>query len=110
MAPARTLALVLASGVLALALLPSAQLRADDLPAPPVEAPPAPPAPPAAKGGPTEAERGEIQALVDSLREEAARIRGLAWKQRVPSDLITRTQMRADFLESLEEEVFDPFD
>lgn len=71
---------------------------ADDAPAP-APAPPVAPAPAAA-----DAERELIKRLVAELRAEAATIRGLAWKFEVPADLVTRDQMRADFMEELKTE------
>lgn len=59
---------------------------------------------PAAPSAPTEAQRLEVKRLVDGLRPEAARIRGLEWKFEVPADLITRVEMRADFLADLDTE------
>jgi hypothetical protein len=50
------------------------------------------------------AEREEVKRLVDGLRDEAARIRGLPWKFAVPADLVTRAEMRAAFLEDLDTE------
>jgi hypothetical protein len=50
------------------------------------------------------AEREEIKRLVDGLREEASRIRGLPWKFTVPADLVTRAEMRADFLSDIDRE------
>lgn len=90
--------LPLLTALTALLALPCAPARADDAPAP---APAPTPAPAAA---PEDAERELIKRLVDELREEASRIRGLPWKAVVPADLVTREQMRADFLAELEVE------
>jgi hypothetical protein len=68
--------------------LPLALARADDPPA----------------GAPSAAERAECVRMVDELRADAARIRGLAWKEPVPADLISRKQLRASFLEDLDED------
>ncbi len=87
MAPARPLVCCSLIAALLVALLPSTALRADDAPA-----------------GPSEKERAEIQKMVDGLREEASRIRGLAWKTVVPADLVTRPQMRADFMAEIDKE------
>jgi hypothetical protein len=42
--------------------------------------------------------------MVDELREEAAKIRGLAWKEVVPADLITRKQLREFMMSEIDEE------
>ena len=59
-----------------------------------------------------EAKRASVLAVVDALRDEAARVRGLAWKQRVPAEVISRDEMLADFLrmvkEDLKPEVYEP--
>lgn len=101
--------MTLARPILALSLLavlavpPLVVLAADETPVAP--APPAPPAPPpAAAPAPSDAERLQVQAMVDELREEAAKIRGLAWKFRVPADLVTRKQMREDFMSQIDVE------
>jgi hypothetical protein len=93
MTSSRTLALLLAAG---LALAPWAVALAED------PAPSAPPAPAPAPKGPSLEERAKVQAMVDELREEAAKIRGLAWKQVVPADLVTRAELRADFMEQID--------
>lgn len=72
--------------------------RADD-------PPPGPPAPrPEAPAGPSDAEREKVKRMVDELRAEASRIRGLAWKFPVPADLITRKQMREAFVAEIDAE------
>jgi hypothetical protein len=76
------------------ALGPAEPLRADD-------AAPQDGAPPAA----SEAERAEIRKLVDELRAEAAKIRGLEWKHDVPADLLTRDQLRANLAKDIQEEL-----
>ncbi len=80
-------------------------------------APPAPPAPataqpdkappaPAPQGnGPDEALRAKVKQIVDELREEASRIRGLPWKQDVPADLLTRAQLKERLEEMIKEEL-----
>jgi hypothetical protein len=53
---------------------------------------------------PTDEERAEVRRLVDELRGQASRIRGLAWKKDVPADLLSRDQMIEHFLKDLDEE------
>lgn len=74
--------------------LPASALRAEDAPAPA----------PAPAEGPSAEERAAIKAMVDELRAEAARIRGLEWKFEVPADLVSRKQMREDFMKQVDEE------
>lgn len=93
----RTAVLALALAALLGGLLPSG-VRAEDAPAP------APAPQPAPAAGPSEEERASIKAMVDELRAEAARIRGLAWKFEVPADLVSRKQMREDFMKQVDEE------
>lgn len=76
--------------------LPASALRAEDVPAPA-------PAPAPAEG-PSAEERAAIKAMVDELRAEAAHIRGLEWKFEVPADLVSRKQMREDFMKQVDEE------
>ena len=75
--------------------------------APPVMAPPvmAPPAPAGPAGIADEARRAAILAIVDDLRDDAARIRGLPWKFPVPADVISRAEMRKDFERQVREEL-----
>lgn len=87
----------------------AAPVRADG-PAP--AAPPAPapkaadPKAPAGPAGIADAERrAAILAIVDDLRDDAARIRGLEWKFPVPADVITRAEMRKDFEQQVREEL-----
>jgi hypothetical protein len=54
--------------------------------------------------GPTEQEREALRKMVAELREEASKIRGLAWKRDVPADLLSRAQLRENFLKEIEEE------
>ncbi len=76
-------------------------------PAPTPQAPPAPPKGPAAgPSGIADAERrAAILAIVDDLRDDAARIRGLPWKFPVPADVITRAEMRKDFEQQVRDEL-----
>jgi hypothetical protein len=55
--------------------------------------------------GPTEEERAEIRRLVDELREQAARIRGLEWKETCPADLLSRAQVRDNMAASIHKEI-----
>ncbi len=102
----RTLSLLLA---LALLLGLPLGARADDPPdapsAPPAGATSTSPVPETAGSeGPSEAERAGVKKMVDELRDEASRIRGLAWKRTVPADLLTRAQFRAKAEQMMEEE------
>jgi hypothetical protein len=58
-----------------------------------------------APAAPSDAEREEIKRLVDELRGEAARLRGLAWKEEVPADLLSRAQLRENMAKSMREEI-----
>ena len=85
-------------------------------PAPPPAPPPAtaqpdkaPPAPAPQVDGPDEAQRAKVKQIVDELREEAAKIRGLAWKHDVPADLLTRAQLKVKLEEMIKED-FKPDD
>lgn len=71
------------------------------------EAPPvaAPPAVPGAPGAPSEEERAAVRRMVDELRAEAAKVRGLAWKHDVPADLLSREQLRANLERMVAEEM-----
>jgi hypothetical protein len=72
----------------------------------PVPAPvPAPAPAPTVAAGPDAARRAEILKIVDALRLDAARIRGLPWKQEVPADLISRQQLRINLEEMIKEEM-----
>lgn len=51
--------------------------------------------------------REEIVKVVEELRIEASKLRGLAWKHDVPSDLLTRDQLKKH-LEAMIEEEFKP--
>lgn len=90
----------LRTALLVLLVLPPALLHAEDAPAPAPAPTPAPAATPSAE----DAEREQIKQLVDGLRDEASRIRGLPWKAYVPADLVTREQMRADFVSEIDKE------
>jgi Zn-dependent peptidase ImmA (M78 family) len=83
-----------------------------DVPAPPPAPAPAPapadgptPAPAPAPSTPDAARREEVLRIVDALRIEASRIRGLPWKQEVPADLISREQLRKNLEEMIKEEL-----
>lgn len=84
------------------------------------EPPPPPPAVPApgtaqpdkmppkdapAADGPDEAQRAKVKQIVAELRDEASKIRGLAWKHDVPADLLTRAQLRVKLEEMIKEEL-----
>lgn len=56
---------------------------------------------------PDAARRAEIVRVVEELRVEASKIRGLAWKQPVPADLLSREQLKAQ-LEDMIKEDFKP--
>ncbi|HVG93991.1 MAG TPA: hypothetical protein VND21_06055, partial [Planctomycetota bacterium] len=60
---------------------------------------------PALAAGPDAARRAEVLKIVDALRLDAARIRGLPWKQEVPADLISRQQLRINLEEMIKEEM-----
>ena len=126
---ARSLASLLAAAVLVVSL-PAARAWAGD-PKPAPDQPPAPVKPadeppakgtdgpamgtegptPAAKGdevaGPDAKTRAQVIKILDDLREEAAKIRGLAWKTKVEADLLTRPQL-AKRLEEMIKDDFDP--
>ena len=55
--------------------------------------------------GPSDEERAEIRRLVDELRDEASRLRGLPWKEEVPADLLSRDQLRDNMAKSMREEI-----
>jgi hypothetical protein len=77
-------------------LVPALVLAAAALLAPRASAEPpgaAPAAEPVAKA-PEEGTRAEVIRIVDELREEVAKVRGLAWKQKVPADLLSREQLK----------------
>jgi hypothetical protein len=59
---------------------------------------------PVKPAAPTEEARAEVRRIVDDLKAEASRIRGLAWKHDVPADLVSRDRMIELFLEDLGEE------
>ena len=88
-------------------LVPLAR-ASDDAPTPAAPAPvaPAPGAPPAVAPVPAApdaepaidpAKSAAVLKIVDELRVEAAKIRGLAWKKEVPAELISRAQLRRNF-------------
>src|SRR5687767_6922861 len=99
--PFRALAL---SALLALAF--AGRAVADDGPSPapaptPTEpVPAAEPDPKAKSPGPVpiadEAKQAAVDKIVEELRVEASKLRGLAWKREVPADLISREEMRKD--------------
>lgn len=94
--------LALASAAL---LAPPRSARADDPATPPQPAttPEAPPPP----AGPDEKIRQAVLAAIDEVRDEVAKVRGLAWKTKVPADLMTREQLKAE-LERMIKEELDP--
>ena len=55
--------------------------------------------------GRDEARRAEILAIVDELRDDAARIRGLPWKYDVPADVITRDAAAEGLEKMIKEEI-----
>ncbi len=57
-----------------------------------------------ASTGPDEATRAEVVRVVEELRVEAAKIRGLAWKHDVPADLLTRDQLKKQLEEMIKED------
>jgi hypothetical protein len=59
---------------------------------------------PKAPAGPTDAERALVLRMVEELRDETARIRGLPWKRTVPADLLTKDQVVEAFRQELAEE------
>ena len=60
---------------------------------------------PAAPAAPADAEREAVLKFVDELREEAASIRGLEWKEFVPADLLTRDQLEKNLIEMVKSEI-----
>jgi hypothetical protein len=105
MASRRTL-LALLAAVALLATAPASRTFADD------PAPGAPPEIPLPKrdadepAGPDAKTRADVIKILDDLREEASRIRGLAWKSKVEADVLTRAQL----MKRLEEMIKDELD
>ena len=60
---------------------------------------------PAAGTAPDAKTRDEIVKVVDELRAEASKIRGLAWKHAVPADLLTRAQLTRKIEEMIQEDL-----
>ena len=60
---------------------------------------------PASPAAPDEAARAATIQMVDELRSVAAEIRGLPWKEKVPADLLTREQLRANLKKLVEEDL-----
>jgi hypothetical protein len=54
--------------------------------------------------GPAEEERAAVRAMVEELREEASRLRGLPWKKEVPADLLSREQLAERLAAEIREE------
>jgi hypothetical protein len=76
---------------------PTAARAGEDVPEkPPVVAGPTPIA--------DETKRAAILKIIDEMREEASRVRGLPWKTPVPADVISREQLRIDFARMAKEE------
>jgi hypothetical protein len=69
---------------------------------PPPPAPKAPGTPPPAKVD--EAVRAGVLAAVDEIREEVARVRGLAWKKKVPAEMLSREELLANLEQMIQEE------
>jgi hypothetical protein len=60
---------------------------------------------PAEPAEPSAEEREAVRQMVEDLREEAAAIRGLAWRYHVPADFLTREQLRANLVQMVEDEM-----
>ncbi len=60
---------------------------------------------PAPAADPSDGQKDEVRRMVDGLRADAARIRGLEWRYEVPADLLSRDQLKAKILQSIEEEI-----
>ena len=114
---ARSLASLLAAALCLSTLSVARVARADD-PKPagpdgaPVPAKPADEPAPAPKAsdepaGPDAKTRAEVIRILDDLREEAAKLRGLAWKSKVVADLMTRPQLQRQ-LEAMIKDELDP--
>jgi len=104
---------MIAASLLLLGCLAHTARASDDAPAPAPIAP-APAAPPVVAPAPAAPEAepaidpvksAAVLKIVDELRIEAAKIRGLAWKKEVPAELISRAQLKRNLEQMIKDEL-----